>query len=143
MAITEDDIIESAQILTITGSIQTEEEYEASPEENADADISYLEFTELYSQASEELANDLKRLNLASVSDTTTKRAMAYLIADYAQISQPEWNAAKVQYNQDSSVYRHANRMGSSYYYNYLRTLDNALKADADYKERKAGVFIT
>ena len=143
MAITEDDIIESAQILTTVGTIQTEDEYEATPEENADADISYLEFVELYSQASEELANDLTRLNLASVSDTTTKRGMAYLIADYTQIAQPNWDAAKVQYNQDSSVYRHANRKGSSHYYSYLRTLDNALKADADYKVRKAGVLIT
>jgi hypothetical protein len=143
MALTEADIIESLHILTVVGTIQTEEEHEADPEENTDADISYLEFSELYSQAEEELQNDLTRLNLSEVSEITTKRAMSYLIADYTLISQPNWDAQKVQYNEDSSVYRFANRKGSSYYYNYLRTLDNALKADADYKERKAGVFIT
>ena len=143
MALTEADIIASLQILTSVGSVQTEAEYEATPEEHTDADIFYLEFSELYSQAGEELQNDLARLNLPEVGDTTTKRALSYLIADYTQIAQPEWNSQKVQYNEDSSVYRFANRKGSSYYYNYLRILENALKADADYKDRKAGVFIT
>jgi hypothetical protein len=143
MALIEADIIESLHILTVVGTIQTEAEHEADPEENTNADISYLEFSELYSQAEEELQNDLIRLNIDTVSDITTKRALSYLIADYTLISQPEWNAQKVQFNEDSSIYRFANRKGSSYYYNYLRTLDNAQKADADYKERKAGVFIT
>jgi hypothetical protein len=143
MALTEADIIASLQILTSVGNVQTEAEHEAIPEEHTDADIHYLEFSELYSQAEEELQNDLARLNLSEVGDTATKRALSYLIADYTQIAQPEWNSQKVQYNEDSSVYRFANRKGSSYYYNYLRVLENALKADADYKDRKAGVFIT
>ena len=91
----------------------------------------------------EEFENDLIRLNLATVSDLTTKRGLAYLICDYMQIGMPEWNAAKIEFNQDSRLYHFAKRKGSSYYYNYLRTLENALKADADYKERRAGVFIT
>lgn len=145
MAITEDDVIASLHILTTVGTIQTEEESEATPEENTDADISYLEFSELYLQAAEEIANDLTRLKLTLtlLGDTTTNRAVAYLIADYTLISLPNWNAQKVQFNEDSSIYRFANRKGSGYYYNYLRTLDNALKANADYIERKAGVFIT
>lgn len=143
MAVTEADIIESLQILTSVGTIQTESQHEATPEEGTDSDLLYLDFSELLDQAEEELANDLLRLNLSTVSDTTTKRALSYLIADYTQVSLPEWNASKVQYNEDSSVYRFANRKGSSFYYNYLRTLENALKADSDYKERKAGVFIT
>lgn len=143
MAITEEVIIESLGVLTTVGSVQSEEEYNASPEENTSADLLYLEFTELLDQAEEELANDLTRINLSTVSDTTTKRALAYLIGDYTLISQPEWNASKIQYNQDTSVSRFANRRGSSYYYNYSRTLENALNADADYRERKAGCFIT
>lgn len=139
----QDDVIEVLPILTQIGTVQTEDEYEATPEENTTADLLFLEFSELYSQAEEELENDLTRLNLSTVSDTTTKRALAYLIADYTQISEPEWNAQKVQFNQDTSVSRFANRKGSSYYYNYMRILENAQKADEDYKERKAGVFIT
>jgi hypothetical protein len=144
MAITDADVIESLQILTTIETIQTEAQSEATPEENTTADLLYAEFTELLDQAEEEFANDLIRLNLTTVSDITTKRALAYLIADYIQVGQPDWNAAKVQYNQDTSVSRFAaNRLGSSYYYNYLRTLENAQKADDDYKERKSGVFIT
>jgi hypothetical protein len=143
MALTESEIIDSLKVLTSVESVQTKLEHEATPEENTDADLLYLEFSELYSQAQEELQNDLTRLNLSAIEDTTTKRALSYLIADYTQISQPEWNAQKVQFNEDTSVYRFANRKGSSYYYNYLRTLENAQKADEDYKERKAGVFIT
>ena len=143
MAITEDEIISSLQILTSVESVQTKEESEADPEENTNADLSYVEFSELLDQAEEEFENDLIRLNLATVSDLTTKRALSYLICDYMQIGMPEWNAAKIEFNQDSSVYHFANRKGSSYYYNYLRTLENALKADESYKERRAGVFIT
>jgi len=143
MTVTEDDVITSLQTLTSVESVQTEAQSEATPEEGTTADLLYAEFTELLDQAEEELANDLTRLNLTTVSDVTTKRALAYLIADYIQVGQPEWNAAKVQFNQDTSVSRFANRQGSSYYYNYLRTLENAHKADDDYKERKAGVFIT
>ncbi len=143
MTATEADVIESLSILTNVESVQSEEESKATPEENTNADLLYAEFTELLDQAEEELANDLIRLNLSAVADVTTKRALAYLIADYIQVGQPDWNAQKVQFNQDTSVSRFANRKGSSYYYNYLRTLENALKADDDYKERKAGVFIT
>jgi hypothetical protein len=143
MTVTEDDIITSLQTLTSVESVQTEEESKATPEENTTADLLYVEFSELLDQAEEELANDLTRLNLSAVADVTTKRALSYLIADYIQTGQPEWNAQKVQYNQDSSISRFANRQGSSYYYNYLRTLENALKADEDYKERRAGVFIS
>ena len=143
MAITEDEIISSLQILTSVESVQIKEESEADPEENTTADLLYDEFSELLDQAEEEFENDLIRLNLSTVSDLTTKRALAYLICDYMQIGMPEWNAAKIEFNQDSSVYHFANRKGSSYYYNYLRTLENALKADSDYKERKSGDFIT
>ncbi len=143
MAITDADVIESLQILTSVESVQTEAQSEATPEEGTTSDLLYAEFSELLDQAEEELQNDLIRLNLSAVADVTTKRALAYLIADYIQVGQPEWNAAKVQYNQDSSISRFANRQGSSYYYNYLRTLENAQKADEDYKERRAGVFIT
>jgi|GEM_PF-3888765 len=143
MAITESDVIESLQILTSVESVQSKEESEADPEENTTADLLYDEFSELLDQAEEEFENDLIRLDLSTVSDLTTKRALSYLICDYMQIGLPEWNAAKIEFNQDSSVYHFANRKGSSYYYNYLRTLENALKADSDYKERKAGVFIT
>jgi len=143
MTVTEGDIITSLQTLTTIETIQSGAESEATPEEGTTADLLYAEFTELLDQAEEELANDLTRLNLTTVSDITTKRALAYLIGDYLQIGQPEWNAAKVVFNQDTSVSRFANRQGSSYYYNYLRTLENAQKADEDYKERKAGVFIT
>jgi len=143
MTVTEDDVITSLQTLTSVESVQTEAQSEATPEENTDADLLYVEFSELLDQAEEEFANDLARFNLSTVSDVTTKRALAYLIADYIHVGEPEWNAQKVQFNQDTSVYRFANRQGSSYYYNYLRTLENALKADEDYKERKAGVFIT
>jgi hypothetical protein len=143
MTVTEDDVILSLQILTTIETIQTEEESKATPEENTTADLLYAEFSELLDQAEEEFANDLTRLNLSAVADLTTKRSLAYLIADYLQVGQPEWNAQKIQYNQDASVSRFANRLGSSYYYNYLRTLENAQKADDGYIERKAGVFIT
>ena len=143
MAITEDDVIESLQVLTSVESVQSKEESEADPAENTNADLSYVEFSELLDQAEEEFENDLIRLNLSTVSDLITKRALSYLIADYMQIGVPEWNAAKIEFNQDSSVYHFANRKGSSYYYNYLRTLENALKADESYKGRRAGVFIT
>ncbi len=143
MAITETDIISSLQILTSVESVQSKEESEADPEENTTADLLYTEFSELLDQAEEEFENDLIRLNLATVSDLTTKRGLAYLICDYMQIGMPEWNAAKIEFNQDSRLYHFARRKGSSYYYNYLRTLENALKADADYKERRAGFFIT
>jgi hypothetical protein len=143
--VTEADIIISLELLTQVGNIQTEAEHEADPEENTDADISYLEFEELYDMAVEELGNDLTRLKLTLtlLGDVSAKRALVYLIADYSLTCQPNWDAAKVQYNQDSSIYQFANRRGSSYFTNYLRTLDNALKADPDYIARKAGVFIT
>lgn len=145
MAVTEADIIISLGLLTSVGNIQTEAEHEADPEENTDADISYLEFEELYDMAVEELGNDLTRLKLTLtlLGDVSAKRALVYLIADYSLTCQPNWDASKVQYNQDSSIYQFANRRGSSYFTNYLRTLDNALRADSDYIARKAGVLIT
>jgi len=143
MAITDADVMTSLQTLTTIETIQSGAQSEASPEENTTADLLYAEFTELFDQAEEELANDLIRLNLSTVSDITTKRALAYLIADYIQVGQPDWNSAKVVFNQDTSVSRFANRQGSSYYYNYLRTLENAQKADDGYIERRSGVPIT
>ncbi|MCX6643476.1 MAG: hypothetical protein NTV15_08825 [Candidatus Bathyarchaeota archaeon] len=145
MAVTEADIIISLGILTQVGSIQTEEEHEADPEENTDADISYLEFSELYAMAEEELGNDLTRLRLTLtlLGDVSAKRCITYLIADYSLTCQPNWDAAKMNFNQDTSLYQFANRQGSSYFTNYLRTIDNALRADPDYIARKAGVLIT
>jgi hypothetical protein len=143
MTVTEDDVITSLQTLTSVESVQTGAQSEATPEEGTNSDLLYAEFTELLDQAEEEFANDLIRLNLSTVSDITTKRALAYLIADYIQVGQPDWNAQKVQYNQDTSISRFANRQGSSYYYNYLRTLENAQKADDGYIERRSGVPIT
>ena len=84
MAVTEADIILSLGLLTSVGNIQTEDQYEADPEENTDADISYPEFSELYNMALEELANDLTRLKLTLtlLGDVSAKRAIVYLIAD-------------------------------------------------------------
>jgi len=145
MTVTEADIIISLGLLTQVGSIQTEAEAEAFPVENADADLTFAEFTELYNMASEELANDLTRLKLTLtlLGDVSAKRCITYLIADYSLISQPNWDAQKMSFNQDTSIYQFANRKGSSYFTNYLRTLDNALKADPDYIARKAGILIT
>ncbi len=143
MVVSEDDVIESLTILTSVGNVQTQAEYEAVPEENTTADLLYPEFLELLDQAEEELQNDLTRLNLSALADISIKRCLCYLVADYIQVGQPEWDAAKLQFNQNTAVYRFANRKGSSYYYNYLRTLTNALKADEDYKERRSGVTIT
>jgi hypothetical protein len=106
MAVTDADIIISLGLLTSIGNIQSEDQYEADPEENTDADISYPEFSELYNMASEELANDLTRLKLTLtlLGDVSAKRCITYLIADYSLISSPNWDAQKVSFNQDTST---------------------------------------
>lgn len=145
MAITDADVTLTLKTLTNVESVQSEEESEATPEENTDADLSFEEFESLHLQAQGEIANDLKKLWLTAtdVTDTQTQRLRAYLISDYLQTSQPDFDAAKIQYNEDSSVYHHANRKGSSYYVLYLRTLENIRRANDDFIDRKAGVFIT
>jgi hypothetical protein len=145
MAVTDADIIISLGLLTQVGTIQSEAEAEDSPPENTDADLTFAEFTELYGMASEELANDLTRLKLTLtlLGDTSAKRCITYLIADYSLTCQPNWDAQKMSFNQDTSIYQFSGRKGSSYYTNYLRTLENSLKADPDYIARKAGILIT
>jgi len=145
MAVTDADIIVSLGLLTQVGSIQTEAQSEAEPEEGTDSDLTFAEFTELYLMASEELANDLTRLKLTLtlLGDVSAKRCITYLIADYSLTCQPNWDAQKMSFNQDTSIYQFANRKGSSYFTNYLRTLNNCLQADPDYILRRAGVLIT
>ena len=142
MVLAESDAIESLQILTSVGSIQTEDEYEATRKKTPML-ISLILNSQNYLQAGEELANDLTRLKLTLTlfrEKYPQKRALSYLIADYTQISLPEWNSQKVQYNEDSSFIDSRTEGGLLSITITSGALENALKADSDYKERRAGV---
>lgn len=72
-------------------TIQTFAQYNASPEEGTSCEISY-EDAELYSELARDELNDILNIRNITLTNIQTYVALSHLVADYIEMTNPDWN---------------------------------------------------
>lgn len=104
MTVSEAEVISSLPRFTFFESVQTEAEKDAGT--NTDADLLYNDFEDYYNDALDQLADALAEAGGLVLTDTKTKKALCYLIADTFLQKHPGWSASSMSMAPGESISR-------------------------------------
>jgi len=104
MSVSEADVLSALTSFTFFESVQTEAQRDAG--ENTDADLLYDDFKIYYEDALDQLADTLAEADDLVLSDTKTKKALCYLIADTFLQKHPGWSASSMSMAPGESISR-------------------------------------